>query len=420
MGHCHITAPRPKIDSARDFYKLWTGQTISEIGSRITREGLPLTAVLMLGTNPAKMGILAAVGSASVLVFGVAAGVVADRMHRRPLMIATDLGRALLLATLPFAAWQGWLTYTHLMVIAVLTGILTVQFDVAYQSYLPALVPREDLLEGNRKLGMSASVAEILGPSLAGILIQRFTAPIAILVDAISFLVSAASVWAIRTPEPPPRPQVHESLREEALQGARVIWAHPLLRALALRSITMFFSMGLFFALYMLYAIRVLHMSTSTLGVTIAMGGVGSLIGAYLSARIATRFSVVPAMLGSTVIAGFANCMVPLAASYPAHAMLFMGTAQLFGDSGWAVNFVNETTLRQQLAPEHTLGRVNAAMQLASRGVLPVGALLGGFLAEKIGITNTIWIAVGGLLLSTLWLVPLYLKSRASNDVAVP
>jgi MFS family permease len=397
-------------DPQRDFYKLWAGQTISEIGSRITREGLPLTAVFVLNANAAQMGILAAFGSASVLLFGVAAGVIADRKRRRPLMIGADLGRAALLATVPLAALYGKTSFPQLIAVAVLTGILTVQFDVAYQSYLPALVPREDLFEGNRRLGMSAAVAEIAGPTLTGILIRLITAPMAILVDSISFLFSAVSVWAIRTPEPAPVPTQHESLWHEASEGARAIAHHPVLRALALRSISAFLSFGTFQSLYMLYAIRVLQLGTPTLGILISLGGAGSLLGAYFSDRVTQKFGVGNTLIGSALLSGFANLLVPLAAHDLHYAVLCMAAAQLIGDAGFTIYFINETTVRQQAVRDELLGRVNAAMQLASRGILPLGALLGGFIGERFGIPGALWIASIGVLASALWLLPLRVR----------
>jgi MFS family permease len=173
----------------RDFAKLWAGQTISEVGSRITREGLPLTALLTLNANAEQMGILSAIGSASVLVFGLGAGVAVDRLKKRPVMIATDVGRAALLGLIPLAAYSHKLSIAVLIGIAVAAGILTVLFDVAYRSYLPALVEPEELLESNKRLSLSASAAEMAGPALTGVLVQAITAPLAILVDALSFLV---------------------------------------------------------------------------------------------------------------------------------------------------------------------------------------------------------------------------------------
>ncbi len=389
-----------------DFTKLWVGQTISEIGSRITREGLPLTAVLLLAATPAQMGLLSAIGSASVLLFGLAAGVLVDRLRRRPVMIAADLGRAVLLATIPLAAAMHRLSFTQLLIVGALAGILTVVFDVAYQSYLPVLLERDLLVEGNRRLGMSSATAEILGPGLTGVLVKLITAPIAVLLDAISFLISAISVWIIRKPEPPAAPATGIPWKQEIFEGARSIAGHPILRALAIRSMIAFLFAGLSFSLYVLYAIRTLHMSTVAFGFTIALGGAGALVGSYFADRISRRFGLGRSFFGSALLTGTVNLLIPLAATYPRFAVLFLGASQFFGDSAWAVYMVNETTLRQRVTADHMLGRVNAAMQLASRGVLPIGALLGGLLGSGIGIPATLWIGGAGLLASCLCLLP--------------
>ena len=190
-----------------DFLKLWLGQTVSEIGSHITREGLPLTAVIVLGATPFPMGVLASLSGMSTLVFGPLAGLWVDRRRRRPILIAADIGRAVVLASVPLAAAFRVLYMRQLYIVVVLAGILTVFFDVAYQSYLPSLVERQRVLEGNSKLALSTSMAEIVGPGLTGVLVQLITAPIAILVDALSFLWSAMMVWLIRKPELIPAPQ---------------------------------------------------------------------------------------------------------------------------------------------------------------------------------------------------------------------
>ena len=394
--------------------KLWIGQTISEVGSRITREGLPLTAVIVLGATPGQMGILSATGGASVLLFSLWAGLIVDRVHRRPVMIAADLGRALLLSSIPVLAVMHVLTIAHLITVAALTGVLTVLFDVAYQSYLPSLVGREGLFEGNRLLSISGSIAEILGPSITGVLVQLITAPIAILLDACSFVVSAISVWLIRAPEPPAHAAPHESLRDEILGGMKVILAHSLLRALFFRSILAFLAMGLGLnTYYVLYAIRVLGLKPASLGVAIALGGAGSLIGGLLSTRIAKRLPLKLSFFASALLIGCLQVLTPLASLMPRFALLLVCCQQFFGDFAWTVYYVNETTLRQSVAPPNLLGRVSAAIQLASRGMLPVGALAGGFLGEKIGIANTLWIGAAGILLSTLFLVPV-IRSKSA------
>jgi len=236
------------------------------------------------------------------------------------------------------------------------------------------------------------------------------------LFDALSYLVSAISVAIIRTPEPPAHAEPHENLREEIFGGLKTILAHPLLRALFFRSITAFLSMGLgLFSFYVLFAIRELGLKPASLGIAIALGGVGSLAGGLLAKRIARH---VPMKLGfflSALLIGCLQFLTPLASLVPRFALALVCVHQFFGDFAWTVYYVNETTLRQSVAPPQLLGRVNAAIQLASRGMLPISALAGGFLAQKIGIANTLWIGATGVLLSTLWLVPV-IRSNVPQD----
>src|SRR5215213_1091787 len=247
----------------RDFMRLWAGQTISQFGSTITREALPYTAILVLNASPLQMGLLGAAGAAPLLLLGLFAGVWVDRVRRRPLMIAADIGRALLLLSIPIAYLLGWMRIEQLYVVAALAGTLTVFFDVAYQSALPGLVRREHLLEGNSKLGLSESVAEIGGTPLGGILVQLVSGPITLLLDALSFVFSAWMLRRIRADEPPPRPaEHHEHIMRDLSTGLRAIWADPLLRAMAGSSAIRSFFGWFFGAIYGLYAIRVLGMST--------------------------------------------------------------------------------------------------------------------------------------------------------------
>ena len=403
----------------KDFAKLWAGQTVSEVCSRITREGLPLTALLTLHANAAQMGVLSAISSAAVLVFGLGAGVLVDRWKKRPVMIAADLGRAGLLGLVPLAAFMHVLSITALMVIAALAGTLTVLFDVAYQSYLPVLVEQQELLESNRRLSISSSGAEMLGPALAGVLVQAITAPVAILLDALSFVVSALSLWSIRKREITPERKHGVPVASEALDGMRFIWTHPALRALLLRSATAFLAMGLIFPLYLLNAIRVVHLSTSALGISIALGGAGGLVGASIAGRLSAKHGLGRTFWITAVLIGCMQCLIPLSSQFPRFGFTYLCCQQFIGDMMWTIYIVNETTLRQLLAPEQVLGRVNAAMQLASRGMLPFGALCGGFLAERFGVALTLWIGATGVLLSCLWLIPLRRSREIRGSQAV-
>ena len=396
-----------------DFMKLWAGQTISEIGSRHTRDGVPYTAVIVLNAPPSQMGFLTAVGAASVLLFGLLAGVWVDRFRRRPIMIAADLARAAILASIPIAAFAHRLSMAQLYVVIALAGFCTVFFDVAYQSYLPSLVERENLLEGNSKLAMSSSVAEIAGPSLTGILVQLITAPIAILFDAISFLISAASVTFIRKREPP-----HQAptTTPHPIAGLRFVFSHPLLKPLACFSITTFFSMGFLGPLYVLYAIRELHITPAELGIAIGMGGGGSLIGATFAPAIGRRFGLGHTFIGSVLAIAAAYALIPLAHGPRPVPLMFLMVQQLIGDFAFSTFMINELTLRQSVAPEEMLGRVNAAMQLMTRGVFPLSALAGGILATAIGIRPTLSIAVAGIFAATLWLIASPLRKLGASN----
>jgi predicted MFS family arabinose efflux permease len=386
-----------------DFLKLWLGQTISEIGSRITREGVPLTAVIVLGAAPFPMGILASLSGISTLVFGPIAGLWVDRHRRRPTLIAADLGRAVVLATVPLAAALRALHMRQLYVVAALTGILTVFFDT-YQSYLPSLVERERVLEGNSKLALGSSMAEIAGPGLTGMLVQLITAPIAILVDALSFLWSALMVWLIRKPEPIPAMRGESRIWHELAAGLRTVATHPVQRAIARQAASGSFFIGFFLSLYVLYAIRYLRISPAVLGVVIAAGGAANMLGALLAWRLARRFGVGSTLIGSMLLIGVAALMIPLAHGPVLMATVFLVAAQL-GDLGWPIYNINELTLRQAITPKDMLGRVNAVMQMLIRGVFPVGSFCGGALASVIGVRPTLTLGALGFLSSSLWLV---------------
>lgn len=387
-----------------DFVKLWIGQTISEIGSRITIVALPLVAVLILNARPFQMGLFAGIGGFASLIFGLAAGLCVDRLRRRPILIVTDLGRAGLLGSIPLAAAYGVLRMAQIYAVVAVAGILTVLFEVAYQSYLPSLVERDQILEGNSKLAFSSSIAEIAGPGLTGILVQLLTAPIAILLDALSFLASALTVWLVRKPEPQVVPTLRLHVWEELTAGMRVIAQSPIRRALAGHSGTAGFFGGFFASLYILYAISDLHLTPALLGAVIALGGVGNVLGAAIAPRLMRRAGIGAALIGSLLIMGAASLMIPLAHGSVVTATAFLMLAQV-GDVSWPVFNVCELSLRQAITPGEVLGRVNAAMQMLNRGLLPIGSLGAGILAEMIGLRPTLAVGAVGLLSSSLWLV---------------
>ncbi len=387
--------------------KFWTGQTISELGSRITRDGLPLAAVLTLGATPTQMGLLAAAGTAPVILVGLLAGVWVDRLRRRPILIASDLGRAVLLATIPAAALFGVLGMAQLYVVAALAGILSVSFDVAYAAFLPSLVEREHLIEGNSKLALSGSTAEILGPGIAGVLVQALTAPIAIFLDALSFVVSAVSVAWIHKPEPAPVPTREQPhVGREIAEGLQTVIRHPVLRALTGSAGTLGFFGGFFGTLYTLFAIRELGLNAAGLGVAIAFGGIGDLLGALAAQRLVARAGLGATLVAMLVVMSVGGMLTPLAVLAGSSLWLALGmliASQLVGDWARAIYLINEVSLWQAVTPHGLLGRTNASLQLVMAIVTLAGSLAGGILGQTIGLTATLVIAVLGRLLAMGW-----------------
>ena len=289
--------------------------------------------------------------------------------------------------------------------VVALAGILSVFFDVAYQSLTPSLVDRERILEANSKLALSASTAEAIGPALSGSLIQLLTAPIAMAIDATSFLVSAASIAVIRKPEIDKPPVEHMPTLHELTAGFRFVFNHPVLRPIALRAGNTSFFWGFYMALYVLYCIDDLKFTPIILGFVVTVGGLSNLIGSSLIPWFTRRFEPGTILIGATLVQGFSNLLIPLAPGPGLTAILCMGGAQLLGDISFPIYNVEELTIRQSLAPEHVLGRVNGTMQLLQRGIIPVGALAGGALAQYIGVRRSIFASAIGILLSSLWLI---------------
>jgi MFS family permease len=389
-----------------DFLKLWLGRTISNMGNGITGIALPLTAVLVLSATPAQMGILSALEGIAVLLFGLLAGVWVDRLRRRPVMVLTDIGRALIIGSIPVAALSGILRIEQVYIVAALAGILSVFFNAADASFLPGLVQSSELVEGNSKLGISDALAEMTGPAIAGVLVQLFTAPLAIIIDACSFLCSAWCIVRIRKPEIPPMvSETRRSAWHESVEGLFFILKHPLLRVLA-GSAGLFNFTGMFIGtLYTLYIVRTLGLAPAILGFLVATGGVSALVGALLAESVIQRIGLGLAIGGGLFLYGLTGLLTPLAAGPVPVVITMLFMSQLVGDATVSMHFIAELSLRQSLVPPHLLGRVNASMQLLAGGMAPLGALLAGMLAEYVGVRFTILIGVIGVMCAGLWLL---------------
>jgi MFS family permease len=404
-----------------DFMKLWTGQTISELGSVVTRTAIPLVALLVLGAGPYEMAGLVVAASLAVLLVGFFAGAWVDRLRRRPLMIGADVIRAVLLFSIPVAYLAGILGFAQLYVVIFVEGCLGALFDAAYPAYVPSLVGVERVVEGNSKLAASSSLAEIGGPGLAGGLVQAIGAPFAILTDALSYVASAVSLILIRRPEPPPPVRTEATpIRAEILEGLRVVRRHAVLVPLTLRSVIAHVSGSFYGVLYTLYLINDLHLSPLLLGIVVSAGGVGSLVGSFFASRVIARLGFGPALIWMATGASVIGILTPLAGGPLWLATLMVFLPQLLGDGMGTIEEVAEISLIQSVIPDRLLGRVNATLEVFSHGIAyPLGALLAAVLAGIIGVRGGIAIGWAGMAVSILLLVfsPLP-RVRQPADVA--
>src|SRR5262245_18235831 len=285
-----------------DFMRLWTGQTISLIGSQVTLLALPLTAILLFDASAFQVGALNTLLFLPFLLLGLPAGVWVDRMRRKPMMIAADLGRFAVLASIPLAYAFGVLRLGQVYAVGFLAGVLTVFFDVAYGAYLPSLIPRSRLVDGNAKLEISRSGAQIAGPGLAGLLVQVLSAPTAILADALSYLASVAFLLGVRAPEPRiERPEEHPPMWREIRGGLGYVLGRSLLRPLAISTGTLNLASGFVEAVLLLFAVHDLDLTAGQIGLILALGNVGFLVGAILSTRIGRWLGTGPAIIGGAV-----------------------------------------------------------------------------------------------------------------------
>jgi MFS family permease len=386
-----------------DFGRVWAALSVSLLGTEITALALPLLAALTLGASALEMGVLAAAGQVPFLLFSLPAGAWIDRLPRRPVLIATDVASSLLLVSVPLAVLFGGPNFPHLVVVAFGVGTMTVVSEVAHYAYVPSLVGRERLTESNSRLQVSYSAAAAAGPGLAGVLVQLLTAPVAVLADAVSFLISAALLRSIRRPEPPPeRSDARLPMRRSIADGMRKLLGHPLLRAIIVASVPITFCTSGFLALYVLYASRELGLAPATIGLIFAAGGVGAISGAMLARRAVDRFGVGPAIIGGWVLAAAGALLVPLAAGPTVVVVVILALSKAFEGVTDTVANIHQWSLRQVVTPDHLAGRVTAGHRFAVYGAGAAGALAGGALGTALGLRPALFVCAVGALLSPL------------------
>ena len=385
-----------------DFLKLWGGQSISQVGTQVTVLALPTAAIVLLHAGPVQIGALEALQFLAFPVLGTTAGVWADRLPRRPIMVICDAGRALALASVPATWLLGHLSMAQLFVVAVITGIATVFFDVSYQSYLPSLVAPEQLVDGNGKLELTRAGAGIGGPALAGALIQVFQAPAAILADAISYVVSVLSLLWIRAPEPRPSREGRRSFLAELWEGVLVVARHRQILLITGCTATSNLGSNIAMAVYLLFAYHTLRLSPGEVGGVFAVGSVGAVLGALVAGWLGRRIGMGVVLLISILLTG-AGLAVPLAAyGLP---LVVLGAIMLVTSIGVVLYNVNQVSYRQAAIPVRLQGRLNATVRTVIWGTIPIGSALGGLLGARIGLVPTLYLGAAVEVLSAGWIL---------------
>jgi MFS family permease len=386
-----------------EFLKLWTAQTISVFGDNFTALALPLIAAITLNATPGQMGILTAVERVPFLVIGLLAGVWVDRIRRRPVLITGDLGRGLVLLSIPLAATLGVLGMPQLYVVGLVVGTFTLFFDVAYQAYLPALVDRRQLIEGNSKLEATRSISQLAGPGIAGAVIQLVTAPLAVILDAVSFFLSAGFLGTIRLREDPPARTERKPMLAEVREGLGVVFGSPYLRSIAGCTGTSNLFATAVFTLYILFATRELGLNATAIGVIFSVGNVAALGGALTAGRLGARLGVGRVIIASAIVFGVGAIPIVLAQRATAYPLLIL-SGLLFSFFNPVYN-INQVSLRQAITPQRLQGRMNATMRFLVWGTMPLGGLLGGALGDAFGLRTAIAIGAVGGMTAFLWVL---------------
>lgn len=401
----------------RNFLLLWSGQSVSEIGSSVTRLALPLTAVVALRASTFQVGLLTSASTLAFALIALPAGALVDRWAKRRLMIWCDVARMVIIGSVPLAAAFGALTLGQLYAVAVTAGVGTVFFDVAYQSYLPEVVEREHLVEGNGKLGATQAFAQVTGPGLGGALVGLVGTARALTADAISYAVSVASLLAMGVREeagPAEDTGPRTTLRAEIAEGLSFVLGHPVLRKIVACTGTanLFGSMGT--ALELVFLVRVLRVRPADTGLLIALASLGGVAGGLLSGRISRRIGSARVIWFSMLVLGFPALLIPLAgpgwrlAAFPVGMAFFSFSAVVYN--------VAQVSYRQAICPPRLLGRMNAAVRWVVWGTLPLGGVIGGALGTLAGVRPTLWIAFAGSWAAGWWVFFSPLRRQRSFD----
>jgi len=391
------------VDGPNGFRRFWVASTVSAFGTYVTTVALQVLVVDDLGGSATDVGLVNAARWVPYLLVGLLVGVLADRLRRRPVLVATDLGRAVVLGGIPLLAALDRLTLPALLALVATLGLLSLANDAAHQSFLPRLVPRTGLSRANARLQQSDAAAQTSGPALGGALVAVLGAPAAVLVDAASYLASGVLTATIRTVEPAPERQ-QRHLRRELGEGVAWVYRHRTLGPLAWSTHVWFLFFSVLGAVYAPFMLTTLHRSPLALGVTLALAGVGGLAGASASERVAARVGLFRTMAGARLLEAGGITVVALAAIAPGPALALLGVGQLLVGLGLGLEGPVDMAYRQGVTPDRLQGRMNTTMRSANRAVIVVGAPLGGLLADRAGSGVALAVSASGVALTAVLL----------------
>jgi MFS family permease len=395
-----------KLLREQDFRNFWLGQSISLFGDQVTVIALPLAAVLVLDADAADMGYLGTAALMPHLILSLPVGVWLERVaRRRRLMIAADIARAALLASVPIAYWYDVLSFAQLYCVAFLMGTLAVVFDISYSTLYVAVTAREDYVEANSLLNGSRAFSFVGGPSAGGILVQLLSAPTALLADAASFVASALFLGRIRGPEPPLEPS-EGGLRTQISGGVRFIFGSRILRPTLVSAATLNFFNYAFAALFILYATRELGVRAGTLGVVLGAGAVGGLLGAVVAGRLGRRVGLGPAFVIGMVLFPAPLLLIPLAGGPKPTVLAMLFTAEFLAGLGVMILDINVGAIITALTPHRLRSRSTGAFRFVNYGIRPLGSLVGGALGSVLGLRPTLFVTGVAALAGVLWLLP--------------
>jgi predicted MFS family arabinose efflux permease len=387
-----------------DFRRLWVGDAISKLGSSLVLLAVPLLAATTLDASTWEVGLLTACASLPFLLIGLPVGAWADRIRRRPVLVAADLARAAILAWVPLGAALGVLTVEQLYIVELLVGAGTVFFDVSQGAYVPALIGRDRLVDGNGRLEANRTVAYLAGPTIGGQLVLWLGAPLTVAGTVLGYLWSALWLGSIRTKEPPPAASRDRHLWREIGDGLRFVWGQPFIRATALYGTVAVLFLGTRYAVEVLFLLRTVGVSAAGIGALLTVAGTGAVAGAVLAARIAGRLGRTRTVLASSLGIAAASLLIPVTG--PGVRLSCFAAGAALSAFSITVNNVVVVSLRQAMCPDHLLGRMNASCRFLAWATLPLGGVAGGALGTVLGLRATLWLSAAGLVLAPLLLLP--------------